>query len=290
MNETKNKKTICVVEKPQGKLHIYYNEEKKPEYLSFDFAEETGTFSGITDDGKIYIDPIYIDGTKIRGFLLEGKEKQKVQYYFKNLEEQKKKEEEKERKKAEKKGLVYQVKHFQTFQCDESQEVFALMPIDEGDIYMSVHRKKRDEITNLNLKMSNEYWRVPSSTKGFVEINGKKLYEGDTISYEELKKLAKPQEEEKQKQEEQEKRKQAEKEKIMSQMKIMKKEQVKTSAFSGMKAKIQYDNVEYIVKQGGFDNSFGEGDIEDNYIPVMRVEPKPKVSENLFFQKIRSSQ
>ncbi len=60
--------------------------------------------------------------------------------------------------------------------------------------------------------------------------------------------------------------------KKLNSMKIKDRESVNTSSFEGTISKVEYEGETYNVRTGGFDNSYGEGPKEANWIPVYDVE------------------
>ena len=80
------------------------------------------------------------------------------------------------------------------------------------------------------------------------------------------------------------------KQKTLESMKVKSTEKNPESYSTITTSKIEHDGKTYTVKTGGFDNSFGEGDPEENWIPVNEVEEDVDLeTEQLLLKKAREN-
>lgn len=203
------KTKIGEIQKGIGLVEFFCDDKRYSNGLSFSVNGKGGCIERIDFQGNVrvlwYDGNIKINGKVIEGFSVTSEIRKSIENYMKERKEREEREEA-ERKENIRKNekLTYELCHWRTFSCDESQEVFGLVPKeDHADIF-------KDEIADIDstgAKLHREFWRVDSDCRGFVELNGRKFYEGDTIEYAELKKLLAPQyaEKERQKKEKQEK-------------------------------------------------------------------------------------
>ncbi len=131
---------------------------------------------------------------------------------------------------------------------------------------------------------NNIYYEIVEN--GVWKIEGKEYKEGEEVSGKEILELVSKKIEEKESKIQEEEQK---KNKILSEMEIIEidsQNEKQCDSYHVKKSKIKYKEIIYIIEDGWMDNSFGEGSAEDNMIPIHSINPKPKIQEKYFFQKI----
>ena len=192
------KQKIGEIQKNIGVIEFFSNDDKYENGLSFCIGKKMGGISRIDMDGNARIGSgsgIKIGSKNVDGFSITPEIREEINNILRaQKQEQERKETERKENIRKNEKLIFFVNQWKTFSCDESQDVFALVPKKEHE---EVFSKEINDIYSAGAELSKTFWRMNPDTKGYVEINRKRFFEGDKIEYIELKKLLAPQYEQK---------------------------------------------------------------------------------------------
>lgn len=226
-------------------------------------------------DGKVFFKIGFTIGKRrCDGFSVDSETEEKLRKMFKKMREMREQKEEEEKQKFQNRIEEKKKKNIISLSWIQGSPLSGWVPSSDEDEKILEEIGLVEDISGWGTKVKSEVVEAKSFKRS---DDGEKA----EVSYSELKKKKDEIEDAKQK-------KNNEIDEIAKNVEIIEREKEDTAGFSGTKTKVKYEGKEYMVEIGGFDNSFGEGNVEDNWISVHRIIPEVSSEvEKAIFRRVK---